>query len=124
MAISNSRLLNTKDNEVAFRYKNYRKKGKQETMTIGCVEFARRFLIHILLLGFYKIRYYGVLASVNCNTKRQQAASLIGKITWLPVLEGLTAYEVYRMLSGNDPISCPKCKNGIMRRYKIEPNPG
>lgn len=112
------------DNKVTFRYKNYRNKGQAQLITMLCTEFSRRFLQHILPPGFYKIRYYGILATANCNTKRQQAISLIGKTIWLPVLEGLTAYEVYRALSGNDPIRCPKCKKGIMQRYKIETSPG
>jgi hypothetical protein len=123
VAISNNRLVNIENNKVTFRYKNYKNKGKSQLITIQCVEFARRFLMHILPSGFYKIRYYGILASANCNTKRQQAIALIGKAIWLPVLEGLTAYEVYRTLSGKDPICCPKCKKGIMVRYKIEPSP-
>lgn len=124
VAISNSRLVKIKDNKVTFRYKNYRDKKMQQLITLECAEFTRRFLMHILPSGFYKIRYYGILATANCNTKRQQAIALIGKIIWLPVLEGLTAYEVYRTLSGNDPIRCPKCKKGIMARYQIQSAPG
>lgn len=124
VAISNNRLVNMQNNKITFRYKNYKDKGNSQLITIGCVEFARRFLMHILPFGFYKIRYYGILATANINTKRQQAIALVGKTIWLPVLEGLTAYEVYRALSGNDPICCPKCKKGIMVRYKIELPPG
>ena len=124
VAISNSRLTSIHNNKVTFRYKNYRKKAKQETTTITCTEFARRFLMHILPAGFYKIRYYGILASANCNTKRQQAIALLGKTIWLPQLEGLNAYEVYRTLTGNNPVLCPKCKEGMMVRCKIQPAPG
>lgn len=124
VAISNSRLLNIDNNKVTFRYKNYRKRGEQQTITINCIEFARRFMMHILPKGFYKIRYYGILATANIKTKRQQAIALIAKVIWLPVLEGLTAYEVYRALSGKDPVRCPKCQQGIMVRYKIESPPG
>jgi len=114
VAISNNRLINIKNGKVTFRYKNYRKKGKQETITITCIEFTRRFMMHVLPKGFYKIRYYGILATANIKTKRQQAIALIGKTIWLPVLEGLTTYEVYRALRGTDPARCPKCKTGIM----------
>lgn len=124
VAISNSRMVGIHNNKVTFRYKNYRKKARQETITITCTEFSRRFLMHILPAGFYKIRYYGILASANCNTKRQQAIALLGKIMWFPKLEGLNAYEVYRTLSGRDPVLCPKCKEGMMVRYKIQPAPG
>jgi len=124
VAISNSRLLNIENGEVTFRYKNYRKKGKPEIITLSCTEFARRFLMHVLPGGFYKIRYYGILATANIKTKREQAIALIRKTIWLPALEGLTAYEVYRTLTGVDPIRCPKCKQGIMLREKIEAAPG
>ena len=124
VAISNSRLVSIDNNKVTFRYKNYRKRARQETITISCTEFARRFLMHILPAGFYKIRYYGLLASANSNTKRQQAIALAGKTMWLPILEGLSAYEVYRVLKGDGPLCCPKCKKGIMAKYKTEPVPG
>jgi hypothetical protein len=124
VAISNSRLINAENGQVTFRYKNYRNRKRQETMTIGCTEFARRFLMHVLPNGFYKIRYYGILATANIKTKRGQAIALIGKTIWQPMLEGLNAYEVYRSLTGIDPIRCPKCKQGIMLRDKIEAAPG
>ena len=124
VAISNSRLVNIENGDVTFRYKNYRNRGKQETTTISCTEFTRRFMMHVLPKGFYKIRYYGILATANIKTKRQQSIALIGKTIWFPVLEGLTAYETYRTLSGNDPVRCPKCKKGVMIRYKIVSPPG
>lgn len=124
VAISNSRITNVENGKVTFRYKNYHKRGIQQVMTISCLEFARRFLMHILPAGFYKIRYYGILATANIKTKRQQAIALIGKIIWLPMLEGLNAYEIYRALTGKDPVRCPKCKQGTMIRSKIELAPG
>ena len=93
--------------------------GKQQICTLSCAEFARRFMIHILPKGFYKIRYYGILATENIKTKRSQAIALVGKAVWLPVLEGLTAYEVYRALKGTDPARCPKCKQSMMIKLGI-----
>ena len=124
VAISNSRLIHVKDKTVTFRFKNYRKKGIQELITISCLEFTRRFMMHVLPKGFYKIRYYGILATANIHTKRQQAIALSGKIIWLPRLEGLTACEVYRTLTGNDPVRCPKCKEGFMLRQNMPLVPG
>jgi hypothetical protein len=120
VAISNSRIINIENGEVTFKYKNYRKKGMQQAITISCLEFTRRFMMHILPNGFYKIRYYGILATANIKTKRQQAIALIGKTIWHPILEGLNAYEVYRILRGSDPARCPKCKQGIMVRFVIK----
>lgn len=124
VAISNNRLIHVENNKVTFRFKNYRNKEKQEIASLSCIEFIRRFMMHVLPKGFYKIRYFGILATANINTKRQQAIALSGKTIWLPMLEGLTAYEVYRTLTGKDPVRCPKCKEGIMLRQNISIAPG
>jgi len=76
------------------------------------------FLQHILPSGFYKIRYFSILATVHISTKREQAISLVGKTILLPMLEGLTAYEVIRLLTGKDPAICPVCKKGLMIRCR------
>jgi predicted Zn-ribbon and HTH transcriptional regulator len=124
VAISNNRLVRIENGEVTFQYKNYRNRERQELMTIDCVEFTRRFMMHILPAGFYKIRYYGILATANIETKRQQAIALIGKIIMMPVLEGLTACEMYRIITGTDPSRCPKCKQGRLVQRTIELAPG
>jgi hypothetical protein len=41
-------------------------------MTLGAVEFIRRFLLHVLPAGFVKIRHFGLLA----NRNRSQALAL------------------------------------------------
>jgi hypothetical protein len=123
VAISNSRLVCIENAQVTFRFKNYRNRERQEQMTMGCVEFARRFMMHILPAGFCKIRYYGILATANMETKRQQAIALIGKTILIPLLEGLTASEVYRIITGKDPSHCPKCKQGRLVQKLMEKPP-
>jgi hypothetical protein len=65
VAIANSRLIACDRNSVAFRWKDYRAKGRdrQKVMTLTTAEFIRRFLIHVLPSGFHRIRHYGLLAS-------------------------------------------------------------
>ena len=121
VAISNSRLLTMQNGKVSFRYRDYRleqNRYQNKIMSLETLEFARRFMQHILPSGFYKIRYYGILATANITTKREQSISLIGETMWLSQLEGLNAYEVLRYLTGKDPALCPVCKEGFMRRYK------
>ena len=50
---------------VAFKYKDYRAKGRerQKVMRLSIDEFIRRFLIHVLPTGFHRIRHYGLLSS-------------------------------------------------------------
>jgi hypothetical protein len=44
VAISNHRILEVKNSQVAFRWKDYAHHNKQRTMTLTCDEFLRRFL--------------------------------------------------------------------------------
>ena len=50
VALSNQRLLDVKDGEVTFQWKDYRTKGREKSrvMTLASDEFIRRFLIHVL----------------------------------------------------------------------------
>jgi hypothetical protein len=43
IAISNHRLINVNQHEVTFRYKDYRDESKSKVMTLGSLEFVRRF---------------------------------------------------------------------------------
>src|SRR5258708_22568125 len=51
-------------NGVTFRWKDYRREGRErfKTMTLATSEFIRRFLIHVLPQGFHRIRHYGLFA--------------------------------------------------------------
>jgi hypothetical protein len=119
VAISNSRLVKLSDQQVTFRYKDYRTGQQQKLMTLTDIEFVRRFLQHILPNGLCKIRYVGILATVHISGKREPAISLIGKTMWLSTLESLSAYEVLRTLMGKDPAICPVCKIGLMTQSRL-----
>src|SRR5262249_10032291 len=65
VAISNRRLVTLNDNGVTFKWKDYRREGRERyaVMTLDTDEFIRRFLMHVLPQGFHRIRYYGLLTS-------------------------------------------------------------
>ncbi|MFQ5695529.1 MAG: IS91 family transposase [Terriglobia bacterium] len=65
VAISNSRLIAFDHQGVAFKWKDYRAKGRdrQKLMTLASDEFIRRFLLHVLPQGFHRIRHYGLFAN-------------------------------------------------------------
>lgn len=114
VAISNHRLLEHKNDKVCFSYKDYRAAGFPKSISLDADEFIRRFLQHILPDGFYKIRYFGFLAICNMKIKLQACLELIGKTAFLPALQGLNALEVWRTITGKDPLLCPNCKTGKM----------
>ena len=79
VAISNSRLIGLDERGVTFRYKDYRRNGRERlrTMTLAPDEFIRRFLLHVLPKGFHRIRHYGLLASATCKANIARAKELI-----------------------------------------------
>ena len=80
VAIANSRLVNLTDDDVAFRWKDYRHHGKSKIMTLDADEFIRRFLLHTLPDGFHRIRHYGFLA----NGHRAARLALCRKLLDVP----------------------------------------
>ncbi|MDE3250768.1 MAG: IS91 family transposase [Bacteroidota bacterium] len=115
VAISNTRIKNIDHNGVTFSYKDYRDKANEKLMTLGGVEFLRRFAMHILPRGFVKIRYFGILTSAY----RQQVESLKTKPDIFQLTE--TKPERIARLSGHHPCKCSKCKTGTMIPVEIIP---
>ena len=116
VAIANNRIIDHSENEVRFNYKDYRSGGICKQVSLKAEEFIRRFLQHVLPDGFYKIRYFGFMAMCNMQSKLATCYELIGNNTFLPVLQGLNAAEVWRSITGQDLLRCPKCKTGMMRK--------
>ena len=79
VAISNRRLLAADQNDVTFKYKDYRIEGpgRYKTMTLATDEFIRRFLIHVLPKGFHRIRHYGLLANSDRAANIARARELL-----------------------------------------------
>jgi len=79
VAISNSRLIALDDKGVTFKWKDYRTKGRlrRKVMTLTTDEFIRRFLIHVLPLGFHRIRHYGLFANGNRAENLARARRLL-----------------------------------------------
>ena len=65
VAIANSRLIDLTEEQVRFRWKDYRHPQRPKIMTLPAGEFIRRFLLHVLPKGFHRIRHYGLLASAT-----------------------------------------------------------
>jgi hypothetical protein len=67
VAISDRRIIRVKDGKVLFSWKDYRS-GLFRKMKLDKDEFIRRFLLHTLPQGFFKVRYYGLF---SCRMRRQ-----------------------------------------------------
>jgi hypothetical protein len=119
VAIGNDRITNISRDKVSFRYKDPKTGKYNREMTLEVNEFIRRFMQHILPGGFYKIRYFGILATVSSNTSKEQSIALIAKTMHVSEIEGLNAYEAFRIITGLDPTICVKCKTGRMLPYHL-----
>ncbi len=115
VAISNHRIVSCSNGCISFRCKDHKTGMFTKQITLDANEFIRRFMQHILPCGFYKIRYFGIMALCAGQDKNNLCFELIGKESFLPVLEGLPAFDVFRELSGKNPNCCPVCKQGTMR---------
>jgi len=79
VAIANSRLLSMDENDITFKWKDYRRKKAKRTtsMILTADEFIRRFLIHVLPSGFHRIRHYGLIANANRKDNLVRARKLL-----------------------------------------------
>jgi hypothetical protein len=79
VAIANSRLIAFNEQGVTLKWKDYRIEGRDryKSMTLATDEFIRRFLIHVLPKGLYRIRHYGLFAKSSCADNVARARELL-----------------------------------------------
>jgi hypothetical protein len=80
VAIATSRLLELRDGQVTFTYKDYAHGGKQKEMTLPADEFLRRFVLHVLPKRFVKVRHYGLLGNRGREAKLTRCRYLLGVV--------------------------------------------
>lgn len=119
VAISNNRIMEIENDEVVFRWKDYKDSGKQKTMKLNTQEFIRRFLLHVLPQGFCKIRYYGIFASRNRKTIMLFCKKSFWKMAAKSKYAGLKWHEMMLLITGIDLSLCPVCKTGKMLPYTV-----
>lgn len=75
VAISGSRIIKVDDRQVYFKYKKH---GSQRwrTTRLDVMEFMRRFLQHVLPMGFMKVRHFGFM-NPSCSIPVQGIVKLI-----------------------------------------------
>ena len=115
VAISNSRLVDFSEGQVAFRWKDYRRENQVKVMRLPAAEFTRRFLLHVLPSGLQRIRHYGLLANRTRQAKLERCRELLGAAP--PASEHVEDEDYrdrYLRLTGVSLVDCPACKCGRM----------
>jgi hypothetical protein len=109
VAISNGRLIEMRDGQVTFRWRDSADGNQQKLMTLDAVEFIRRYLLHILPSGFVKIRHFGFLA----NRSRRQALILCRAL--LPAQADQPPDRLTDTQRRAVQRKCPICQTGTLR---------
>lgn len=121
IAISNHRILNIRNGDVSFLWRDYADQNRQKTMTLKADEFIRRFLLHVLPSRYVRIRHFGLLA----NRKRKNTIALCrkilgeGKTATQPNARKETWQEQLFRICGIDVTLCPVCQKGTMCRIAL-----
>jgi hypothetical protein len=115
VAISNNRIIDIKDENVTFKWRDYKDHNKWKVMTVTAEEFIRRFLLHVLPSGFTKIRHYGLLGNRNKTEKLKVCKNL----TNTPIIEKviLSTAQLIEKLIGKKAFLCPCCNSDKLVRY-------
>jgi hypothetical protein len=110
VAISNYRLVDLKEGQVSFLWKDYAKECQCRVLTLTAEEFLRRYLLHILPGGLVRIRHFGFLA----NRCRKEKLDLCRRL--LVSQERETESNTDGLLTEEDLTckTCPNCKIGTM----------
>lgn len=109
-----SAILSVSENVVTFSAKDY-KSGEKTTVSISCVEFIRRFMMHVLPPGFQKIRYYGFLN----NRSKQKNLTIIFRIQghqkFKSMFTDISMSDILKTVWNYDVSICPCCGKASMR---------
>jgi hypothetical protein len=126
IAITDRRILEVKDGKVRFSWKDSRT-GLFREMKLETDEFIRRFLLHVLPKGFFKVRYYGIFSSRYRKQNIETAKQLLAQETENKKEEALedgdrvwekqdTVWdEILELIGTCRQPNCPACKKGRLR---------
>jgi len=131
VAISNQRLESMDNEKVAFQWKDYADSNTSKVMTINGVEFARRFLQHVLPTGFVRIRHFGFLAN-RCRDEKLPRCRALLRAHPVPSVEPpdelpIEATTTSRTVEGDECAElksqrcCPVCRVGRMIVLEVIP---
>jgi hypothetical protein len=108
VAISNGRLMEMRDRQVTFLWRDSADSNQHKLMTLDAVDFIRRFLLHVLPTGFVKIRHFGFLA----NRNRREALLLCRSFLPTPLSGGVVLLTDTQRRAIER--KCPFCKTGTL----------
>lgn len=109
IAITNARVKAVTQDPVTFAAKDYRNGSAPIEVTLFCLEFVRRFMMHVLPPGFQKIRYYGFPNNRYRKDNLELVFRLQGHQRFRSMLARLPMEEVLYKVWGYNIHVCPAC---------------
>ena len=119
VALSNNRVKSVNDEGVTFEYKDYRDGARNKEMTLGGIEFVRRYARHILPPRFVRIRHFGFLAPGNRDKLRDLQTELGNPP--VPRRRGRKTWQTICLAKGLVMNRCPQCGEGILQLQRTIP---
>ena len=129
IAISDKRIEKIENGIVYFSMKDNKQKGIFRRIKLTVNEFIRRFLLHLLPKGFFKVRYYGIFANVHRKSNIEKAKAYLFQEQQEQKLEdiedGIQTWEkrdtvwveIMDQVKTAISCNCPVCKKGRMCFY-------
>ena len=120
VAITNSRLVDCRNDEVTFSYRDRRDGDRRKQLTLPANQFIGRFLTHVLPSRFMRIRHYGYLANRSKRQLLERIRELIGARPSQPpsVVDSISQW--LKQILGIDSELCPNCGDHLIE----QPLPG
>lgn len=115
IALSNERILALHDGVVHFRWRDYADRSRSKVMALPAEEFLRRFLLHVVPVGFQRIRHFGLLANRRRARTLSRCREILHALAPPAPAPRETTIEIVRRLTGLDLLQCPVCRTGTLR---------
>lgn len=111
VAISNERILGQDGSSVRFRVRDSAHGNRKKVICMEAGEFIGRFLLHVLLSGFKRIRHYGLLGPAHKAANLAAArAALQAPVPDPVIVESVEAFM--QRVAGIEWLNCPHCHEG------------
>jgi len=111
VAISNHRIQAVADGKVTFLYRGRKADTSRCSMTLDADEFIRRFLLHVLPVGFQRVRHFGLLANRWKKLQLERCFQLLQVVA--------PARSEATLPDPTPPTACPVCRSGLMIAVRI-----
>ena len=113
-AITNQRITDITDDQVTFRYNDYKAGGIHKPTTVNGQEFLKRFCHHILPPRFRKVRHRGFLANASKKKSLTLARRSLGEALLVAMSKQERKDLAKQRIFGVSVNHCPCCKKGQM----------